>query len=198
MINFPERKVQDGLPIHEAGAYGYFHLVEPTDAPNTKSERDKMTVDFPDKFIGLGNSVIGLRLERPGDYLCLGRLITQEGLTPIEGTVALSQGLFQLGIRWSSPTIPGAANERTFICLSLDAQTDLLKNTDSKYINDNGQMKSEDLRQALTDINYSEDPIDDGKFSSLWVAYGNLEDRRFLEDLYFRVLVINPKPREVN
>lgn len=189
---------EQSLPIQEQRSPGgYIHPIEKGDMAEFSIHRLTNSVMFSEKFIAsMGTVAIYLLRDlspsapnviwRPGFYL------SSNGIGEISRDDAQDKGLYELLIIVKNP-VAKFREGQFFVHLSLDGQTDIVT---GEFLNESQHHEKYNHRKLEngTDlINQSWRPNGESDFhlSALYIPYSP-DDRKFLEDLYFRFSVVYP------
>lgn len=175
---------------------GYIHLVQEGDPTETYTEDNFDYIIFPKKRMGnIGD--VKLCLRKDNNREDLGRknlLLSGSGMKEISLQDIQEQGYYLLEPGLENPDVRFRGSQ-FFLHVSLDGQTDLIKGqfyNDSEYT----EVARVGLRQDHTPVEGTNfiwvdwDP--DEPDSDLYISYSSPEDRKFLQDLYFRFSVAHP------
>ncbi|MEK7558697.1 MAG: hypothetical protein AAB521_00155 [Patescibacteria group bacterium] len=179
---------------------GYIKLVHPQEEPESWTSSDGIKfVDFPKKWTSLGDARLELTRTNFEPYNPNEKaiLVTDKGLQEITEGDALGRGLYDVKIHINHPIAKFRGSE-FFAGVSIDGETDLIQGQfynssedEEDYSKERSDQKLQMAGTELWDLTFEKD----GKKICLYVPYESTEERRFVEDLYFRFTVAHP-PRE--
>jgi hypothetical protein len=180
-----------GSPQEQRSAGGYIHLVDENYEWKTHQDEDFDYIDLPNKPVGqIGTATFYLSRDknRPDDKAGSGLYLMSTGLEKISRQEAYDNGLYSLGIALENPNVRFRGSDFS-VHISLDGQTDTatggLENATEWHEKRSGKI------EKTTSLDIPGWTTNNVENLFAWVLYVR-PDRKFLEDLYFRISVSHP------